>query len=145
MTEIKRSALVRCSANQMYQLVNDVEAYPEFLPWCNSAQVLSHDAVQMRANIGVARAGLRRSFITVNRLHPGKMIEMRLVAGPFRHLEGNWRFLPLREDACRVSLDLRFEMAGLLAQKTLGPIFAQVSLALVDAFCRRATQAYGMH
>jgi len=140
---IQRTALVPYSADQMFALVDDIEAYPDFLPWCRSATVLSRDADEVRATIEIAKGSVRRSFTTLNRLQPGKMIEMRLIEGPFRHLQGFWRFEELEEGACKVSLDLEFEFSSRMVAMVVGPVFNQVANSLVDAFCKRAEQVYG--
>jgi len=143
MTTISRSALVPHSAESMFDLVNDVDAYKEFLPWCSHSQVLSRDGEEIRATISIAKGGIEKSFTTLNRLHHAKMMEMRLIEGPFRHLEGYWRFQRLRDDACKVSLDLEFEFANSLVRLAFGKIFTQVVNSLVDAFVQRAEEIYG--
>src|SRR5690554_1946444 len=140
MSEISRSALVPHSAEQMFELVSAVEQYPEFLPWCGGSEVLSRDEDQMKATIIIAKGGLEKSFTTVNRLQYGKMMEMRLVEGPFRHLEGFWRFQKLREDASKVSLNLEFEFSNRLLSMAFGRIFTQIANTMVDAFVKRADQ-----
>lgn len=143
MTTVKKNALVPYSAAEMYALVNDVEAYPQFLPWCRGTRVLYRDEDEIRASIEIAQGALHKSFTTHNRLQRDKMVEMRLVEGPFRHLEGFWRFDALGERACKVNLDLDFEFSNKLIGLALGPIFNQVVNTLVDAFCARAEQVYG--
>lgn len=143
MTTVSRTALVPYSAAQMYRLVNDVEAYPEFLPWCTKALVLYRDEDQVKANIQFSKGGIATSFTTRNRLQKNKMIEVQLVDGPFRHLQGFWRFENLGDAGSRVVLDMDFELANALLRVTLGPIFNQVTNTLVDAFVRRAKQVYG--
>ena len=143
MPTIHKSALVRFTPTQMFDLVNDIDAYPQFLPWCGGSRVLSRDAEEVRATVDIAQGALRKSFTTHNRLQTNKMIEMRLVEGPFRRLEGFWRFDTLGEQGCKVSLDLDFEFAGKLVSMAIGPIFNQIANSLVDAFCKRAEQIYG--
>jgi ribosome-associated toxin RatA of RatAB toxin-antitoxin module len=140
---ISKSALVPYSAGEMFALVNDIEAYPQFLPWCRSARVHSRDPDEVRATIELARGGLQKSFTTCNRLQKDKMIEMRLVEGPFRHLDGFWRFDSLRENASKVSLDIDFEFSSRLLGLALGPVFTQIVNTLVDSFQRRAVEVYG--
>jgi len=140
---VNKSALVLYSAAEMYGLVNDIESYPRFLPWCRSTQVLSRDADEVRARIEMHKGGVHKSFTTCNRLQPGKMIEIRLLEGPFLRLEGFWRFQALRSDACKVSLDLEFEFSSQLIQVAIGPVFKQITNSLVDAFCKRAVELYG--
>ncbi len=140
MATVKRSALVPYPASLMYQLVNKVENYPAFLPWCRSTRVHHRDADQVRATIEIHKGPVRKSFTTVNRLQPNKMVEIRLVEGPFRRLEGYWRFEALRDDACKVTLDLEFEFSGPLMSKLIGPVFNQIANTLVDSFCKRASE-----
>ena len=127
----------------MFALVNDIESYPAFLPWCRSARVLSRNQDEVRATLEMVKGVVRKSFTTCNRLQPNKMVEIRLLDGPFRRLEGYWRFEPLREDACKVSLDLEFEFSNALLRATIGPVFNQIANSLVDAFCKRAEELYG--
>lgn len=140
---INKSALVSYSAAGMFELVNDIEAYPQFLPWCRQSQVLSRDADLIRASIEIAYKSLNKTFTTQNRLQHNKMIEMRLVEGPFKHLEGFWRFEALDEAACKVSLDLEFEFSNRLVGLAMGPIFTQIANTLVDSFVKRANDVYG--
>ena len=143
MPNIHKSALVPYSAAQMFALVNDIDAYHQFLPWCRSSQVLSRGEDELRATIEIAHGSLRKSFTTRNRFQHGKMMEMRLEEGPFRHLEGFWRFDTLGDQACKVSLDLDFEFSSKLVGLAMGPVFSQIANSLVDAFSKRAVQVYG--
>ncbi|NIR29316.1 MAG: type II toxin-antitoxin system RatA family toxin [Gammaproteobacteria bacterium] len=143
MTTIRRSAVVPYSPPEMFALVDDIESYPEFLPWCRSARVHSRDADEVRATIELARGAVHKSFTTCNRLQRNKMIEVRLVEGPFRHLEGFWRFDAMQDDACQVLLDMDFEFANRLIGLAVGPVFHQVAGSLVDAFKGRAVDVYG--
>lgn len=143
MASINKSALVPYSAQTMFDLVNDIEAYPGFLPWCGGTELLSVDGDTIRASIEIAHGSLRKSFTTVNRVQRGKMIEMRLESGPFKHLEGFWRFDELNESASKVRLDLDFEFSNRLVGMAMGPIFNQIANSLVDAFVKRAEQLYG--
>lgn len=142
MTTIHRHALTPFSADQMFALVDDIEAYPAFLQWCRSADVISRDIDVVTARLELAKGSVHKTFTTQNRLMPGKMIEMKLVEGPFRHLEGFWKFEALREDACKISLDLEFDFSSKMLSMVVGPVFSQVANTLVDAFCRRAELIY---
>ncbi len=139
----RRSAIVPYSATQMYDLVNDVESYPKFLPWCASVRLLSRDASQLKATISLSKGGIKQSFTTLNRLAPSHRIDMDLVQGPFSRLSGAWQFEPLGESGCRVSLDMEFEYKSGLLGIAFGRVFAEVADSLVDAFCRRARECYG--
>jgi ribosome-associated toxin RatA of RatAB toxin-antitoxin module len=127
----------------MFALVNDIESYPKFLPWCRSARILSRNRDEIRATLEMVKGVIHKSFTTCNRLQQDKMVEIRLLDGPFRRLEGFWRFEALREDACKVSLDLEFEFSNAVLRATLGPVFHQIANSLVEAFCKRAADLYG--
>ena len=126
----------------MFALVDDIEAYPVFLQWCRSASVISRDIDVVTAELELAKGSVHKTFTTKNRLMPGKMIEMKLVEGPFKHLEGFWKFEALREDACKISLDLDFDFSSKMVGVVVGPVFSQVANTLVDAFCKRAESIY---
>ena len=143
MATVQKSALVLYSAADMYALVNDVESYPQFLPWCRSARVDHYTEDEVRATIEMAKGGVHKSFTTVNRVQKNKMINIRLLEGPFKRLEGYWRFEPLRADACKISLDMEFEFASQLLRMAIEPVFKQIANSLVDAFCPRAGELYG--
>ncbi|MCG5493214.1 MULTISPECIES: type II toxin-antitoxin system RatA family toxin [Ectothiorhodospira] len=143
MPSISRQAIVPYTPQEMFDLVNDVKAYPGFLPGCRSSAVLSADEDEIKASIELAKGAVRKSFTTRNRLQRNKMIEMRLVDGPFRHLEGFWRFDALNENATRVSLDLEFEFSNRIMSAVIGPVFHQVANSLVDSFVKRARVVYG--
>ncbi|MCK4952083.1 MAG: type II toxin-antitoxin system RatA family toxin, partial [Gammaproteobacteria bacterium] len=104
MTTINKSALVSCSAENFFLLVDDIEAYPEFLPWCSASEVLSRTEDEVKARLDLVKGHIHKSFTTINRMQKNKMIEMRLQEGPFHHFEGFWRFESLEENACKVSL-----------------------------------------
>ncbi len=143
MATVKKSALILYSAAEMYALVSDIEAYPQFLPWCRSTQVISRSEDEVRAVIEMVKGRVHKSFSTINRMQHHKMIDIRLLEGPFRRLEGYWRFDPLRADASKVSLDMEFEFANPLLRMAVEPVFKQIANSLVDAFCKRAVDLYG--
>ncbi|HEY9202294.1 MAG TPA: type II toxin-antitoxin system RatA family toxin [Gammaproteobacteria bacterium] len=144
MTQISRNALVPYSVEEMYQLVDDIESYAQFLPWCRSTEVISRDPNEVRASIEIARGALHKSFTTLNRMQRNKIIEMRLVKGPFKHLEGYWRFDALKDNsASKISLDLEFEFESKLVAFAAGSVFNQIANSMVDAFCKRAVEVYG--
>ena len=140
MKTIQRSALLPYSAQRVYELVNDVASYPEFLPWCGGAQVVSMQSAQMVASVTIAKAGIKQTFTTQNTLYEGERIEMSLLDGPFQSLTGQWVFKPLAEDACKITFEVSFEMKAGLLSKVLGPIFEQIATTMVDSFCKRAKQ-----
>lgn len=140
---VQKSALVTYSAGQMFDLVNDVDRYQQFLPWCCSSSILSTDEDVVRARVEIAHGSIHKAFTTRNRIQHGKMIEMRLEDGPFKQLEGFWRFQALSETACKVSLDLQYEFSNRLIGLAIGPVFSQIANSMVDAFTQRAHDVYG--
>ncbi|CAN5324244.1 type II toxin-antitoxin system RatA family toxin [soil metagenome] len=130
------------SCEEMYALVDDIPAYPEFLPWCGSAIVHSRSADAVTASLEVVKGPVSKPFTTRNLLQPGRRIHMQLLEGPFRELDGNWRFEPI-ETGCRVSFHVRFAFSNALFEAVFGPVFEETCRSLVDAFCRRAQQVYG--
>ncbi|MDH5778437.1 MAG: type II toxin-antitoxin system RatA family toxin [Gammaproteobacteria bacterium] len=140
---INKSALVPYSATQMFDLVDDIDAYAEFLPWCRTSTVLSRGENEVTASLEIAHSGLNKSFTTRNLNETGTKITMQLVEGPFKKLEGVWQFEQLGDKGCKVSLVLDFEFSNKLVGMTFGSIFGQMAGTLVDAFTQRATQVYG--
>lgn len=138
MTEIHRSALVPHSAETLYDLINDVAAYPEFLEEVVAADVLVASETEMVGRMVVRKAGIEKTLITRNRLQRPHRIELILERGPLKSLNGVWTLKPLGDNGCRVSLDLRFETEGKLTALAFGPIFKQLADRMVDAFVRRA-------
>jgi len=127
----------------MFDLVADIPSYPKFLPWCAGARILSRDEDAVIASIDIAYHGVHKSFTTRNLLQHGKMMEIRLLDGPFSYLQGFWRFTVLDESASRAALDLEFEVANRLVGAVLTPVFTSVANQLVDNFHRRARALYG--
>lgn len=140
--QIDKSALVMHSAERMFALVDDIARYPDFLPWCAAAQEHERTDAQVLASLEVAKGGMRHRLTTRNELLSPERIDMRLVDGPFRDLEGRWHFTPLAENACKVTLQLDFEFSGSLSRMTFGPVFSQAANTMVEAFCRRANEIY---
>jgi ribosome-associated toxin RatA of RatAB toxin-antitoxin module len=143
MTTVSRSATVAYSAEAMFELVDDVNAYQDFLPWVKRSTEHYRDDSQVKATLIFSKGGFEKAFTTLNRRHPGEMIDIRLVEGPFRHLEGIWRFEPMEAGGSKVSLDLEFEFANRLLAMAFGRVFTQVATTLVDSFVRRAQTVYG--
>jgi ribosome-associated toxin RatA of RatAB toxin-antitoxin module len=140
MAIVEKSALVPVSAETLFEIVNDVESYPEFLPWCKDGRLLSRTEDELCGEIVVSKAGVTKAFSTCNRLHPHHRIDIHLREGPFRKLEGAWEFNELRRDACKVILSPEFEFSSGLMDKAFGIVFAQIANSLVDAFCKRANE-----
>ncbi len=142
MPQISRTALVPYSAEQMYQLVNDVKSYPKFLPGCTGSRVLEAGPTQMTAAVDVSKAGISKTFTTRNTLAANQSILMHLVDGPFKSLMGGWKFTPLSADACRIEFQLDFEFTNKLIELAFGRIFKELAANMVQAFTLRAKEVY---
>lgn len=142
MPQVNRSALVMFSARQMYDLVNDVAAYPQFLPGCVGSRIVSDEESVMVASVDVSKAGIKKTFTTRNTLTENERVEMALVDGPFKLLTGGWSFLALDDNACKVNLDLEFEFDNKLAEFAFGKIFKELAGNMVTAFSERAKVVY---
>lgn len=143
MNTIRRSALVPYSAQEMYDLVANIEAYPQFLPWCSGVRILSSSDQEAVASIDIAYHRIHKSFTTRNRWLPARSMEMDLVQGPFKHLHGLWRFEVIDRRYSKISLDIEFDFASRALAFALGPIFGNIANNLVDSFKQRATTVYG--
>ncbi len=143
MSEVHKNALVKFSAQQMFDLVADIDAYQEFLPWCSGSRVIQRNGDIVDGEIQISKAGFNKTFATRNRNVPYEKIYMNLLDGPFSSLEGEWTFQALREDASKISLDLNFEISGTLANLAFGPVFNQICNTMVSSFIQRAKDVYG--
>ena len=146
MKTVNKSVLIWYSPAEMYALVTQVDKYPEFLPWCDHAQVLATDADGVTAEVGIAFSGIRQTFTTRNTHVPDQKVGMKLVKGPFSQLEGEWRFLPVgngSERACRVELTLHYGFDNVALAALVGPEFDRIASSMVEAFVARAEQVYG--
>ncbi len=143
MKVIERTALVPYSAEQMYCLVNDIAAYPEFMDGCEGAEILAHGEDWIEARLELSMGGMTQSFITRNQLVPGESMQMSLVSGPFEAFEGCWQFTPLSDTACKLSFELRFEFANKLLALAAGKWFEKVANRQVEAITSRAQTVYG--
>lgn len=143
MKRISKHALVPYSASQMYALVNDIESYADFLPWCSESTILEKTDQEIKASINIAYGSLNKSFTTLNTLTPDSKMVMQLVEGPFKKLHGEWIFNQLGDDGCKVSLELEFEFKNKIIGMTMGPVFSQIANTLVDSFSERAAKVYG--
>ena len=143
MPNLERTALVSHSAQQMFDLVNDVDAYPQFLPWCAGAQTLERGDSFNIARVDIKKGAFSQHFTTRNALRDGESITMSLVDGPFKQLHGQWKFEEIGELGCKVSFSIDFAFSGFLLQKTLSPIFNEICARMVDAFVQRAREVYG--
>jgi ribosome-associated toxin RatA of RatAB toxin-antitoxin module len=141
--EIRRSALVKYSPAQMFDLVNEVEAYPKRFPWCVGAEILERHGHALVARLDLKFAGFRQSFTTRNSIDPPHRLQLSLVDGPFRSLEGVWNFLALGDSGCKVTLALDFDYANRLGGAALKLGFQGLAGRMVDDFCREAERVYG--
>ena len=143
MRRVSRSAIVPYSAEQMFALVEDVEAYPSFLPWCNDVDVHSRDGDVVDVTLELHKGGVSKRFRTRNTLHRCDAMELELIGGPFRQLSGGWRFQQLGEEGSKVALELEFEFDSRMLDMMIGAYFEDICNKLVDAFTRRAAVIYG--
>lgn len=143
MAQVKRSADIEYSVSQMYQLVNDVESYPDFLPWCSKSEILLKTDDIVKAKLYIQKGVINQSFTTENSLTPNERIELRLVDGPFKRLGGYWTFTPLSENISRVELNIAFDFDSPLIAMTLGKLLDNAMNTMVDAFVLRAKTIYG--
>jgi ribosome-associated toxin RatA of RatAB toxin-antitoxin module len=139
---VERQAIVPYSTARMYALVEDIESYPRFLPWCSRTEVVARSARRAVATIHVDFRGVQQAFTTENRMRPAERIEMALVRGPFKNLAGEWRFRALSAAGCRVELALAYQLASPLLGRVVGPVFDHIANTFVDAFVRRADALY---
>ena len=144
MAEVNKSVLVAHSAQQMFDLVDRVEDYPQFLPWCGGSSVSHRSAEKLVASIQIDYMHVRQRFSTENINRPPELIQMRLLDGPFRQLEGEWRFKALGDQACKIEFMLHYEFSGRLLETVLGPVFNFIANSFVEAFVARAEEVYGV-
>lgn len=143
MHQVVKTVLVEHTAKQMYDLVDAIETYREFLPWCAGADLLERNGNEITATLHIDYHGLKHNFTTRNTHMPGSQIDMLLVDGPFQHLEGLWRFIPLGDAACKIEFRLSYEFSSSVLEKVIGPVFNKIANTFVDAFIRRADKVYG--
>lgn len=142
MARVEKSVLVGHSASEMFALVDQVEAYPEFLPWCGGTEVHSRDERVTLATIHINYMQIRQSFTTENLKDSPHSISMKLKEGPFSALEGKWLFQELDRQACKILFNLRYEFSSRLLEAAVGPVFSHIANTFVDAFVRRADKLY---
>ncbi len=143
MHSVERSVLVLHSASQMFDLVADVEKYPQFMPWCGGANVSAQDEHGMQASITISLAGIKQTFTTRNKHLYSSCIELELVDGPFSALTGKWEFIALSEDACKVLFTLNYQFSNRTLETLVGPIFNRIASSFIDSFTQRAQVCYG--
>ena len=143
MAVVQKTVLLAFSAEQMFALVEKVEDYPAFLPWCGGVEVKQRSPEKLVATIAIAYHGIKQSFTTENQNTAPRHMQMKLVEGPFSQLEGEWHFKPLREDACKVEFELHYEFSSKVLEKLIGPVFTIIAKSFVESFCKRAEEVYG--
>ena len=143
MAVVHKSVILGYSAAQMFALVDKVEDYPKFLPWCGGVTVRARTDDTLTATLQINYHGIRQTFTTENTNRVPESMTMRLVEGPFKLLDGAWRFKPLRSDACKIEFDLHYEFSSRLIEGVIGPVFTIIANSFVDSFCKRADAVYG--
>jgi ribosome-associated toxin RatA of RatAB toxin-antitoxin module len=142
MAVVEKTVLVAHSAEQMFSLVDQVEDYPKFLPWCGGASVKELDGSKVHATVHIDYLHLKQQFTTENVRTPPYQIDMTLQDGPFKQLDGHWRFIPLSPTACKIEFHLHYEFSSKLLEKLVGPVFHYIANSFVDAFIHRAEKVY---
>ena len=140
---VEKSVLIEHRAEQMFELVDRVEDYPKYLPWCGGTELIERTATRTAATIHINFHGVRASFSTINEKVIPVTMSIRLREGPFRSMDGGWRFTPLGATACKVEFRLHYEFSSKLLEKALGPVFARIVGTFVDSFVKRAGEIYG--
>lgn len=143
MAVVHKSVLLGYSAEQMFALVDNIEDYPKFLPWCGGTELRQRDGEKVVATLQINYHGVKQTFSTEN-LHVRPVsITMTLLEGPFKHLHGTWTFKALRADACKIDFDLHYEFSSRVLEQVIGPVFNMIANSFVDSFCKRAETVYG--
>ncbi|RJF95416.1 type II toxin-antitoxin system RatA family toxin [Noviherbaspirillum saxi] len=143
MAVVHKSVLLGYSAEQMFALVDNIEDYPKFLPWCGGTDVRQREGNKVVAMLHINYHGVKQSFSTENTNVPPTSINMVLIEGPFKHLHGTWNFKPLRADACKIDFELHYEFSSRMLEQIIGPVFNMIAGSFVDSFCKRAESVYG--
>jgi ribosome-associated toxin RatA of RatAB toxin-antitoxin module len=143
MAVVHKSVLLGYSAEQMFALVDNIEDYPQFLPWCGGTQVKQREGDKVIAVLTINYHGVKQTFSTENTNTPPTSINMALIEGPFKHLNGTWSFKPLRSDACKIDFELHYEFSSKVLEQLIGPVFTMIANSFVDSFCKRAETVYG--
>jgi ribosome-associated toxin RatA of RatAB toxin-antitoxin module len=143
MADVNKTVLIGQSADRMYSLVTDVARYPEFLPWCGGVDIYEQTETVLDAKIKIHFKGIEQFFHTRNTNQRPNSIDMQFVDGPFKKFTGQWRFIPLREDACKIEFNLHWEFKSAILDKIIGPVFSYIASTFVDCFVKRAEQLYG--
>ncbi len=143
MAVVEKSVLIERTVSQMFELVDRVEEYPKFLPWCGGTELIERTDAKTAARLHISYHGIKAHFATENDKEPPKWMSIKLREGPFRHMDGLWRFTPLGESACKIEFRLHYEFSNKLLEKALGPVFHHIANTFIDSFVKRAHQIYG--
>ncbi|MRR50164.1 MAG: type II toxin-antitoxin system RatA family toxin [Rhodocyclaceae bacterium] len=143
MALVQKSVLIERTATQMFELVDRVEDYPRFLPWCGGTELLRRTERITAARLHINYHGIKAHFSTENEKQAPHIMSLHLTEGPFRHLDGNWRFTPLGDTACKIEFSLHYEFSSKLLEKALGPVFNHIANTFVESFVKQAGQVYG--
>jgi ribosome-associated toxin RatA of RatAB toxin-antitoxin module len=143
MENVNKSLLLQHSAQRMFDLVTDVQKYPEFLPWCGGVEVFQSTPELMEAKININFKGVKQYFHTRNIQKSPTNIDMQFISGPFKKFEGKWVFTPLMEDACKIEFSLQYEFSNFVLDKLIGPVFSVIANTFVNSFVKRANELYG--
>ena len=142
MAQVQKTVLIHHSASRMYALVDDVKKYPEFLPWCGGVDLIKQDDASTVATLHIDYHGLHQKFTTENLKTFPSLMEIKLKDGPFKHLEGVWRFIELNENACKIEFMLNYEFANIIIEKIISPVFSHIANTFVDGFVSQADKIY---
>lgn len=143
MALVEKSVLIEYSAQQMFDLVDRCEDYPQFLPWCSHTELRFRDEHKTVGTLHINYHSVKSHFTTENTKEANTSMKIRLVEGPFQSLEGSWHFKALAPHACKIEFQLRYEFSSKLFEKVIGPVFSRIANTLVEAFVKRAAQVYG--
>lgn len=143
MHNVEKTVLVMHSAEQMFKLVDAVEDYPKFLPWCSGADLTERTETSTSATLHIDYHGIKQSFATKNQKEFAKVMQIKLQNGPFKHLDGEWRFIALNDNACKIEFKLNYVFASMLLEKLIAPVFGHIANTFVDSFVSRADKVYG--
>ena len=142
MHKVEKTVLVMHSAAQMYALVDAVEDYPKFLPWCGGIDLLARTETITSATLHINYHGIKQQFTTQNNKQFPHNMQINLKNGPFKHLDGDWRFIALRANACKIEFRLNYEFANGFLEKLISPVFSHIATTFVDGFVARADKIY---
>lgn len=143
MAVVEKSVLIERTAQQMFNLVDHVEDYPKFLPWCGGIDLHERTPLSTVATIHISYHGLKANFSTANQKQAPTRMDMSLRDGPFKHMDGSWRFTPLGETACKIEFRLHYEFSSRMLETVLGPVFNHIANTFVESFVKRAQSVYG--